>query len=201
MNKVILSTVLVFGLIAAINCNDAKDAKDAKKEEPKKEEPKKEDIIHPIPVDPRITEKVFFDINLGGASIGRIVIGLFGETVPITVKNFVELSKKPKGQGYLGSKFHRVVEYFVLQGGDFTTGDGHGGKSIYPSKDGKNYFKDENFNLRHLSAGYVSMANTGPDTNGSQFFITLLPTTWLDGHHVVFGKVVEGMDIVRKIEL
>lgn len=184
MNRVILSTILILGLVVVINCQS-----------------KKEDPNNPVNVDPKITEKVFFDINKDGQDIGRIVIGLFGETVPKTVKNFVELSKKPKGEGYLGSKFHRVIEYFMVQGGDFTTGDGRGGKSIYAEKDGKNVtFVDENFNLRHLGEGYVSMANTGPDSNTSQFFITTVATPWLDGFHVVFGKVVEGMKVVKKIE-
>ncbi|XP_048231400.1 peptidyl-prolyl cis-trans isomerase CYP21-2 isoform X6 [Ricinus communis] len=169
----LLWILVLFGTLAFIQnrLSDGGVSSDSKVIDTKLSESSEEDLEV-------VTHKVYFDIEIGGRSMGEKGMG-----------------KSGKPLHYKGSTFHRIIPSFMIQGGDFTRGDGRGGESIYGEK-----FADENFKLKHTEPGLLSMANAGQDTNGSQFFITTVMTSWLDGHHVVFGKVLSGMDVVYKIE-
>ncbi|XP_063787994.1 peptidyl-prolyl cis-trans isomerase-like [Pseudophryne corroboree] len=140
-------------------------------------------------------KRVFFDISADGIPLGRVVMELRFDVVPKTAENFLKLCTGEVGYGYKGSTFHRIIPSFMCQGGDFTNHNGTGGKSIYGGK-----FEDENFILKHNTPGILSMANAGPNSNGSQFFISTIKADWLNGKHVVFGHVVEGMEVIKKME-
>ena len=150
---------------------------------------------------PVITDKAFFDVLIDGVEVGRITFGLYGDVVPLTVRNFAQICDEGVSSadgthlGYTGSPFHRIIPDFMVQGGDITTGNGTGGESIFGG-----VFKDENFDINFTKPYQLAMANAGPNTNRSQFFITLTTPSWLNGHHVVFGEVIDGKDIVDQLE-
>ena len=158
-------------------------------------------VVAAEPLD-KVTQKTYLEVQIDGQPAGKIVIGLFGNTVPKTTQNFASLCTGEAGNGlsgkplnYKNTPLHRIIPGFMAQGGDTTQGDGTGGESIFAQQ-----FDDENFKLKHEKPYLLSMANAGPNTNGSQFFITFKETPWLDGHHVVFGEVLEGFDVVNQLE-
>lgn len=185
----------------AKNEEEKKDDDDAKSEEEKKED--EEEAPKTINIDGReieieradrtVTAEVTFEISFGSEVMGNVTFGLFGKQCPKTVRNFVTLANplRNKGEGYKGSKIHRIVRGFAVQGGDYINNDGSGGWSIYGR-----YFRDENFAINHFPF-CLSMANAGPNTNGSQFFVPLIRTKWLDGRHVVFGQVEKGHKLIK----
>ncbi|CAG9853850.1 unnamed protein product [Phyllotreta striolata] len=144
----------------------------------------------------KITDQVYFDVQIDNEFLGKIIIGLFGEVAPLTCRNFIELATiGVDGKTYVGTKFHTSIQRIMIQGGDIENDDGTGSMSIYGR-----YFDDENFTIKHESAGLVAMANSGPNTNGCQFIITTMACPWLDEKNVIFGKVIKGAEVVHKIE-
>lgn len=182
MTRLLLGIIAIIALLCYLRHNSVEDFK-ANKDNMDKESSTNPQIESGL---------VFIDVQLAGSDVGRIVIQLFDSITPKTCENFRQLCISGK---YKGVPFHRIIKGFMLQGGDITNGDGTGGYSIYGDK-----FEDENFQLRHDQPGLLSMANSGSNTNGSQFFIIVAPQPHLDGKHVVFGRVVQGYELVERME-
>ncbi|VTR92518.1 peptidylprolyl isomerase : Peptidyl-prolyl cis-trans isomerase (Fragment) OS=Trypanosomatidae sp. TS-2013 PE=3 SV=1: Pro_isomerase [Gemmata massiliana] len=194
--------VLLTGIALPACSANRPDAESGQPTAPDRRAPAADDYKPFHAVNPK-NPKVFFDVAIDGKAAGRIEMELFADTCPKTAENFLQLcvgtkSKTGKALAYKGSPFHRVIPGFMCQGGDFTSGDGTGGESIYGET-----FDDETFEGKagkHFGPGTLSMANAGRNTNGSQFFLCTAATPHLNGKHVVFGQVVKGYDVVKKIE-